>query len=118
MTDPLQWRAMAATSGSSAFRTAIPSRGPASTTTPLTPAGRRHEGVARRGGAERVVRVQDRDPVARHGLDDDAFDLGELANRVDASESEMVAGHVQHDRDVVAVVAEARAQDRAGREPG
>ena len=68
---------MAATSGSSAFRTAVPSRGTASTTTCLTSASWRID--------------------------------------VDAAQAQVVAGHVEHDRHVVALVAQALAQDAAAR---
>ena len=73
----------------------------------------RSRAVARHGGHQRVIGVEHGDPVAGHGLDDDALDLGQLADRVDAAEAEVVAGHVDHDGDVVAVVAEALAQDAA-----
>ena len=63
-----------------------------------------------------VVGVEDRRPGARHGLDDDALDVRQLAERVDPAEAEVVAGDVGHDGDVVAVVAEALAQDPAARD--
>ena len=75
MTDPEQWRPMAATRGSSAFRTAVPSRGTASTTTCLTLASWRMELMPPR--------------------------------------PKVVAGDVQHDGHVVAVVAQTLAQDAA-----
>ena len=52
-------------------------------------------------------------PGARHRLDDDALDVGQLAERVDAAEAQVVAGDVGHHGDVVAVVAQALAQDAA-----
>ena len=52
-------------------------------------------------------------PGARHRLDDDALDVGQLAERVDAAEAQVVAGDVGDDGDVVAVVAQALAQDAA-----
>ena len=60
-----------------------------------------------------VVGVQHRRSRSRDRLDDDALDVRELADRVDPADPEMVAGHVGDDRDVVAVVAEALAQDPA-----
>ena len=63
-----------------------------------------------------VVGVEHRRPGARHRLDDHALDVGQLADRVDAAQAEVVAGDVGHDRDVVAVVAEALAQDPAARD--
>ena len=63
-----------------------------------------------------VVGVEDRGPRARHGLDHDALDVGQLADRVDPAQAEVVAGHVGHDRHVVAVVAQALAQDAAARD--
>ena len=55
-------------------------------------------------------------PVARHRLDDDGLDVGQLAERVDAAQAEVVAGDVGHDGHVVAVVAQALAQDAAARD--
>ena len=55
-------------------------------------------------------------PGARHGLDEHALDVRQLAERVDAAEAQVVAGDVGHHRDVVAVVAEALAQDPAARD--
>ena len=63
-----------------------------------------------------VVGVQHGRPRARHGLDDDALDVGQLADRVDAAQTEVVAGDVGHDGHVVAVVAEPLAQDPAARD--
>ena len=63
-----------------------------------------------------VVGVEHGRPGARHGLHDHALDVGQLADRVDAAQTEVVAGHVGHDGDVVAVVAEALAQDPAARD--
>ena len=60
-----------------------------------------------------VVGVEDRAARSGHGLDDDALDVRQLADRVDPAEPEMVAGDVRHDRDVVAVVAQALTQDPA-----
>ena len=62
---------------------------------------------------EVVVGIEDRGPGARHGLDDDALDVGQLADRGDPAEAQVVAGDVGHDRHVVAVVAETLAQDPA-----
>ena len=55
-------------------------------------------------------------PAARHGLDDDALDVRELAERCRCRRAQVVAGHVGDDGDVVAVVAEALAQDAAARD--
>ena len=64
----------------------------------------------------RVVGVEDGGPRARHGLHDDALDVRQLADRVDPAEAQVVAGDVGHDGHVVAVVAEALAQDAAARD--
>ena len=72
-------------------------------------------GVARHGRDQRVVGVEHRGPVARHRLDDHLLHLGQLLEGVDAAQAEVVAGHVEDHRDVVAVVAEALAQDSAAR---
>ncbi len=69
--------------------------------------------VATHPGDVRVVGIEDRRARARHGLDDDALDVGQLAERVDPAETEVVAGHVGHDRHIVPVVAEPLAQDPA-----
>ena len=65
---------------------------------------------------EVVVGVEHRRPGARHRLDDDALDVGQLADRIDPAQAEVVAGDVGHDGHVVAVVAEALAQDPAARD--
>ena len=62
---------------------------------------------------QRVVGVEDGVPVARHGLDQHRLDVGELLDGVDAAQSEVVGLDVEHDGDVVALVAEALAQDAA-----
>jgi hypothetical protein len=71
--------------------------------------------VASHPGHERVVGVEHGRPGARHGLHDDPLDGGQLAERRDAAEAQVVAGHVRHHRDVVAVVAQALPQDPAAR---
>ena len=76
--EPRQSRAMCATSGSSALRTAVPERGTASTTTALTAASWR-----------RVVMP---------------------------AQAQVIVGHVGHHGHVVAVVAQALAQDAAARD--
>ena len=60
-----------------------------------------------------VVGVEDGGAGPRHGLDDDALDVRQLADRVDPAEPEVVAGDVRDDGDVVAVVAEALPEDAA-----
>ena len=67
----------------------------------------------RHGGHQRIVGVEDRHPVARHRLHDDLLDAGQLLERGDAAQPEVVAGDVQHDGHVVALVAEPLAQDAA-----
>ena len=62
---------------------------------------------------ERVVGVEHGEPVARHRLDDDGLDVGELLEGVDAAHAEVVGRDVGDDGDVVAVVAQALAQDAA-----
>ena len=62
---------------------------------------------------EGVVGVEHREAVAGHRLDDDGLDVGELLEGVDALHAEVVGGDVGDDGDVVAVVAEALAQDAA-----
>ena len=52
-------------------------------------------------------------PVARDRLDEDGLDVGELLDGVDAAQAEVVGLHVEHHGDVVALVAEALAQDAA-----
>ena len=52
-------------------------------------------------------------PVAGHRLDEDGLDVGELLDGVDAAQAEVVGLHVEDDGDVVALVAEALAQDAA-----
>ena len=61
----------------------------------------------------RIVGVEHRGPGARHRLDDHALDVRELADRVDPAQAQVVAGDVRDDRHVVAVVAQALAQDAA-----
>jgi hypothetical protein len=58
-----------------------------------------------------VVGVQDGRPGPRHRLDDDRLDVRQLADRVDPTQPQVIAGDVRHDGDVVAVVAEALAED-------
>ena len=70
-------------------------------------------GVVRHLEAARVVGVE-------HGavggdLDDDALDLGELIERVDALEPEVVGGDVEHGADVAAREAEPAAEQPAAR---
>ncbi len=60
-----------------------------------------------------VVGVEHGRPRAGNGLHHDALHVGQLADRGDSSEAKVVAGDVGHDRDVIAVVAEALAQDAA-----
>ena len=60
-----------------------------------------------------VVGVEHGEAVARHGLDDDLLDLGQLLEGVDAAHAEVVGRDVEHDGDVVALVAQALAQDAA-----
>ena len=60
-----------------------------------------------------VVGVEHCEPVARHGLDDDLLDLGELLEGVDAAHAQVVGRDVEHDRDVVALISQALAQDAA-----
>ena len=62
---------------------------------------------------QRVVGVEHGVPVARHRLDDDRLHVGELLDGVDAAQAEVVGLHVEHDGDVVALVAEPLAQDAA-----
>ena len=62
---------------------------------------------------QRVVGVQHRRSVARHRLHDHLLHGRELFQRVDLPQPEVVTGHVQHDADVVALVAEALAEDAA-----
>ena len=62
---------------------------------------------------QRVVGVEDGVPVARHGLDDDGLDVGQLLDGVDAAQAEVVGLDVEDDGDVVALVAQALAQDAA-----
>ena len=64
---------------------------------------------------ERIVGVEHGRARARHRLDEHGLDVRQLADRLDAAQTEVVAGDVGHDRDVVAVVAEALAQDAAAR---
>ena len=61
-------------------------------------------------GDQRVVGVEDREAVAGYRLDDDLLHGGELLDGVDATEPEVVGGDVQDDGDVVALVAQALAQ--------
>jgi hypothetical protein len=62
---------------------------------------------------ERVVRVQHRTVLC--DLDDDALHLGELLERVDALETEVVGLHVQHRADVDLRDAHAGAQEAPAR---
>ncbi len=62
---------------------------------------------------QRVVGVEHGVAVAGHRLDEDGLDVGELLDGVDAAQAEVVGLHVEHDGDVVALVAEALAQDAA-----
>ena len=72
--------------------------------------------LARHPRDERIVGVEHGRARARHRLDDDRLDVRQLRHRLDAAQAEVVAGHVGHDGDVVAVVAEALAQDAAARD--
>ena len=62
---------------------------------------------------QRVVGVEHGVAVAGHGLHQHRLDVGELLDRVDAAQAEVVGLHVEDDGDVVALVAEALAQDAA-----
>ena len=62
---------------------------------------------------QRVVGVEHREAVARHRLDDDGLDVGELLEGVDAAHAQVVGRDVRDHRDVVAVVAQPLAQDAA-----
>src|ERR1700694_3677798 len=64
-------------------------------------------------GHQLVVRVEDGGAAAGNGLDDDALEGGQLTQRIDLFEAEVIAGNVQHDGDVVGAVAEALAEDPA-----
>ena len=64
----------------------------------------------------RIVGVEHRGPGARHGLDEGGLDAGQLRNRVDAVQAEVVGGDVGDHGHVVAVVAEPLAQDAAARD--
>ena len=72
--------------------------------------------LARHPGDQRIVGVEHGRAGARHGLDEHGLDGGQLADRVDAVQAQVVAGDVGHDGDVVAVVAQALAQDAAARD--
>jgi len=61
----------------------------------------------------RIVRVQDRDTGARHRLDHHALHRGQVLQRVDLPQAQVVAGHVHHHGDVVALIAQALPQDPA-----
>ena len=69
--------------------------------------------LARHARDEVVVGIEHGRARARHGLDQDRFDVGQLRQRVDALEPQVVTGHVGHHGHVVAVVAQALAQDAA-----
>jgi hypothetical protein len=60
-----------------------------------------------------VVGVEDREAVAGDGLHDDGLDVGQLLEGVDAAHAEVVGRDVGHDCHVVAVIAQALAQDAA-----
>src|SRR6478609_4735283 len=62
---------------------------------------------------QRVVGVEHGVPVARDGLDEDRLDVGQLLDGVDAAQAEVVRLHVEDDGHVVALVAQALAQDAA-----
>jgi len=62
---------------------------------------------------ERVVGVEDGEPVAGDRLNDDGLDGCKLLDGVDAPQPEVVGGDVRDDRDVVAVVAQPLADDAA-----
>src|SRR5687768_10463346 len=62
-----------------------------------------------------VVRVENREPVPRDGLHDHLLDLRQLLERVDAAHAEVVGCDVEDDGDIVALVAQALAQDPAPR---
>ena len=60
-----------------------------------------------------VIRVEDSRAAPGNGLDDDALDGRQLAQRIDLFEAEVVAGDVQHDGNIVGAIAEALAKDAA-----
>ena len=62
---------------------------------------------------QRVVGIEHGVSVAGNGLDGHRLDVGELLDGVDAAQAEVVGLHVEHDGDVVALVAEALAEDAA-----
>src|ERR1700681_4397045 len=64
-------------------------------------------------GDELVIGVEDRGAAPWDGLDDDPLDRGQLPQGVALFQAEVVAGDVQHNRDVVRTVAEPLAQDPA-----
>ena len=66
-------------------------------------------------GDELIIGIEHGRAAARNGLDDHPLDGGELAQGMHLLESEVVAGHVEDDRHVVALVAEAFAEDAAAR---
>ena len=69
--------------------------------------------MAPHGRHQRVVGVQHRRPITRHGLDHDLLDRGQLTHRGDAADSQVVAGDVEDDGHVIAVVAQPGAQNAA-----
>ena len=104
-------------------RRAVPARG-RSPSVRDAPIDRRSRSCASRTGSpgrrcaaaspdEGIVGVQDGPAGLGHGLDHDLLHGGELLERVHLAEPEVVAGHVRHDADVVAPVAEALPQDPA-----
>ena len=103
-----------------AERRAAPTRVPVDPVEPVLALGHRHAEQHDPAGAVathpvdvRIIGVEDRGARPRDGLDHDALDVGQLADGVDAAQPEVVAGDVGDHRHVVAVVAEALAQDPA-----
>ena len=70
-------------------------------------------GGSSHAGRPLVVGVEHRLAVAEDRLGHDRLDLGQVVERVDAAQAEVVGGDVGDDGDVAAVEAEARAEDAA-----
>ena len=62
-----------------------------------------------------VVGIEDGETVARHRFHDDPLHGGQLLDRMDLLQPEVVARHVEDHGDVVPFVAQALAQDPAPR---
>ena len=60
-----------------------------------------------------IIGIQDGSPGARYGLDDHPLDGGQLPQRGDLLQPDVVARDVQDDRDIVRAVAESLAQNAA-----